>query len=148
MKADPSNADDQVHFRGTERWTHLASGLASVCLGIGCLAVAAPEEREAAWTSLALFSGIGLWNLWIAVHNWGRPYVRFDTETLIVHAAIKPQYISRSLIESFSDAKFWTVLKMKDGTKVRLSHLPFINSREVRAFQHQLRRYLAKEETI
>jgi hypothetical protein len=130
-------------FRGAERWTALFAGAGCMLLASGTWQLPATEpEAESARLIALVLCVFGLWTVFTAIRHWRRPYIRFQNDTLVVFEQNRPQYIDCRLIEEFSSQPHRTLLRMKYGGEVSISHLPFATSQEVERFKTRLNQFV------
>lgn len=144
----PENSHQtRIVFRGAERWTRILGGVGLGLIGIIPLTDAQPEVGSVAIMWAVVLAVWGLIGIIGAIRNWRRPYVVFDGDSLIISGQFRPQYLHRKSIQSFTTNWWGTMLKMSDGGKIRISHLPFVTTNEAYKFLSQLTRFLEEPST-
>jgi hypothetical protein len=94
-----------------------------------------PEIPEAAVVVMA-FGGYCVWR---AVRGWRRPYVQLSSGRLVVFDCGRPKhYIDLAAVASVKYGFNRTVLLMKDGMKISISHMGFMFSEDARLFREAL----------
>jgi len=77
--------------------------------------------------------------VWRAVRAWRRPYVQLSGERLVVFEHGRPKhYVELAAVASVRQGFNRTVLLMRDGMKISISHLGFMFSDDARHFRQTL----------
>lgn len=91
------------------------------------------------WEGALLFFALGGWLLWRAVRGWRRPYVQLTGSRLVVFERGRPKhYVELSAIASVRHGFNRTVLLLRDGMKLPISHLGFMRSEDAQDFREKL----------
>jgi hypothetical protein len=94
-----------------------------------------PDMREAA----LVFMAISGYLTWRGVRAWRRPYVQLNGDRLVVFERGRPKhYVDLSAVTAVRQRFNRTVLEMRDGLKVSISHLGFMHGEDARHFRQML----------
>lgn len=76
---------------------------------------------------------------WRAIRVWNKPYVQMTGERLIIFQQGRPRhYIELAAVSSVQHGFNSTVLVMKDGLAIPVSHLGFLSSDDARHFRQSM----------
>lgn len=94
-----------------------------------------PDIREASFVFMAITGYLA----WRGVRAWRRPYVQLNGDRLVIFERGRTKhYIDLSAVASVRLRFNRTVLEMRDGAKISISHLGFIHSDDARHFRQLL----------
>lgn len=76
---------------------------------------------------------------WRAIRVWSKPYVQMTSERLVVFYQGRPRhYIELAAVGSVRHGFNRTVLVMRDGLEIPVSHLGFLSSDDARHFRQAI----------
>ena len=91
-----------------------------------------------------VFIAITAYLIWRGVRGWRRPYVQLTDDTLVVFERGRPKhYIDLTAVATVRERFNQTILEMRDGMKISVSHLGFMFSDDVRDFREILAKHFA-----
>jgi hypothetical protein len=128
-----------VEFRSGEPRATLFGAVCCVIL----ILPARLSEPEDPWVPLVLGS-MAAFGLWSVARRWKVPVVRLTEETLEVYKGGKAaQFVPFSMIVSVETKLNSTVLKLRNGATIEISHTDFLWSADAKAFTAELRNRVA-----
>jgi hypothetical protein len=91
------------------------------------------------WEGALVFAALTGYLIYRAVRAWRLPYVHLSSERLVVFERGRPKhYVELAAVESVRQGFNRTVLLMRDGMKISISHLGFMFSDDARHFRQTL----------
>jgi hypothetical protein len=132
----PNEPSSEVTFAAGEARADVFVGFGGLLYG-GLLLLLDSEYSEAAWVIVAF----GGYMLWRGVRSWHKPYVVLDNDRLVVFDRGRPKhYVPFDAIAAVQRSFNRTRLLMRDGLKIHVSNLGFVNKAEVERFREELLR--------
>jgi len=105
------------------------------CVSGALLLWTSPDMREVALLCMA-FAGHRVWR---AIRAWRTPYVQLSGARLVVFEQGRPKhYVELAAVAAVRQGFNRTVLLMRDGMKISVSHLGFMSSDDARDFRQRL----------
>jgi hypothetical protein len=91
------------------------------------------------WEGALVFAGLTRYLVYRAFRGWRLPYVHLSSERLVVFERGRPKhYVELAAVESVQPGFNRTILLMRGGLKISISHLGFMFSEDVRHFRQAL----------
>lgn len=121
-------------FRSGEARTDLFAGAGGFLL-TGIFLWQHPGQWEGSLV-VAAFTGYLIHR---AIRAWRLPYVRLSSDRLVVFERGRPKhYVELAAVESVRPGFNCTILVMRDGMKIPISHLGFMSGDDARRFREAL----------
>jgi len=128
-------------FRSGEARADLFAGIGGFIYAAALLFTSL-DMREASFVFMAITGYL----TWRGVRAWRRPYVQLSGDRLVVFERGRPKhYVDLSAVAAVRQRFNRTVLEMRDGMKVSISHLGFMHSDDARHFSQLLAEPFASE---
>jgi len=107
----------------------------------GLLLWTSPDMRTVAIAFLAFAA----YSVWRAARAWRKPYVQLSGDRFVVYHRGQPRhYVDLTAVASLRPGFNRTVLLMRDGTKLSISHWGFLLSDDARHFRQALTERIEK----
>ncbi len=108
-------------------------------LSLFCMAALNLEDSEDGVMIATILAAFGCYQLWISYRSRKKPYIRLQADQLIVFECGKPKhYIDLAQVQSWKKGWNRTILLMRDGLSISISHMNFITSEDATAFRTAL----------
>lgn len=117
-------------------------------LSLLCMAALSLEDTEESVTMATILAAFGCYQIWMGYRSFKKPYIRLHANQLIVFEYGKPKhYIDLAQVQSWKKGLNRTILLMRDGLRISISHMNFIKSEDATAFRTALAERVASPVT-
>lgn len=132
-----------VAFAAGEERTNMVVGIGSVVVGGYLLFV--NEGLIVGWGILLILLGARM--LWRCIRLWNKPYVLLRQDRLVVFDCGRPtHYVPLGDIAEVQPCFNGTMLILRDGLRLRISHIGFVRKADAERFRIALLRRLESRE--
>ena len=122
------------HFRSGEARADVFLGIVGFVY-VTVLLFTDPDMRTASLVFMAITGYV----IWRGMRACRRPYVQLSDNRLVIFERGHPKhYVDLSAVAAVRQRFNRTVLEMRDGMKISISHLGFIHSDDARLFREKL----------